>query len=301
MKHSKNILRYPYHVLRPWLVQPFFWTLFFLSPYLNWFRVDMTTQRIIYWGKAYPFAHQYIQWIPIGFYSVVILIAVLSVLLGRVFCGWACPHNTLTEWTRVFRAPFGKLLGELEPRWMKLVFRDKPWLRPVFQLLSPLLGVLLAFGLTFSLAAYMIPPASIVQAYQSGHPHIALVCGQALFTLIGLFLLYTGHNFCRTCCPYGMGQSISAYVGNKWRPMEIGFMPESVDECKSCTVCKQVCPVDIDPRKPENLKVGQFDGCFNCGACIDACKFIHSFKRQPGFLKFQPPLAIRKTFSGRVS
>jgi ferredoxin len=47
--------------------------------------------------------------------------------------------------------------------------------------------------------------------------------------------------------------------------------------------------VDVDPRKPELLRVGQFEGCFNCGECIDVCNAIHAPKAIPGFLTFSFP------------
>jgi polyferredoxin len=86
--------------------------------------------------------------------------------------------------------------------------------------------------------------------------------------------------------------------------MEIQFTGAKFDEngisddCKTCTGCQTICPVDIDPRKPEalnlsglqmSLRVGQFNGCFNCGECIDACKSIQQYKKRDGLLSFQLP------------
>ncbi len=282
------LLKAPSQFVRQLLVQPVFWALFFLSPVLNAFRVDMLSERVVFWGQAYPFSHSVIQWIPIGFYGGVLAIAVTSLIFGRLFCGWSCPHNTLTEWTRPLRALVGR--EPLLP-WLKRLKRDRLPVFRALQVASPLFAVALTGALSGCLASYVEPPPTwILSQYASGQPHIALVFGQALFTLIGLFLLYCGHDFCRTCCPYGMGQSVSAYVGERWRPMEIGFKPESQAVCKTCTACQQVCPVDIDPRKPENLRVGQFDGCFNCGACVDACNYLHSFKKETGFLGFHFPV-----------
>ncbi|MBY0404276.1 MAG: 4Fe-4S binding protein, partial [Cyanobacteria bacterium] len=243
-------------------------------------------QNFYFMGTQYPFKPQFLQWIPISFYGGVLIIAVISLVLGRLFCGWTCPHNTMTEWTRPIRALAGR---EPEPVWMKRLFQKKPQTKRILQIAAPILALVWTYGLTFLLSGFVVSPQWILDSYVQGSPHIALVFGQILFTLIGLFLLYSGHDFCRTCCPYGMGQSISAYQGGKWNPMEIQFTANVEKDCKSCTVCQQVCPVDIDPRDPVNLKVGLFDGCFNCGECIDACKFIHDFKNQPGFLSFQAP------------
>jgi polyferredoxin len=136
--------------------------------------------------------------------------------------------------------------------------------------------------------AYVVSPAWIVAQYLSGAPHIALVFGQGLLVLIGLFLLYCGHDFCRTCCPYGMAQSISSYQSGKWRPLEVHFTGgDRAAACKTCSACQQVCPVDIDPRDTGKLHVGQFEGCFNCGECIDACKTVFSKRDTPSLLRFK--------------
>jgi polyferredoxin len=215
-----------------------------------------------------------------------LIIAITSVVLGRLFCGWTCPHNTMTEWTRPIRALAGR--EPMRP-WMLRLFRNRPGLKLALTLLAPFVALGFTFGLTFLLASYIVSPTWILTAYANGTPHIALLFGQGLFTLIGLFLLYCGHDFCRTCCPYGMGQSVSAYQGGKWHPMEIKFTGNTETQCKTCTACYQACPVDIDPRSPMNLKVGQFDGCFNCGECIDACKTVQSYRKIPGLLSFGMP------------
>src|SRR6476646_4248050 len=92
-----------------------------------------------------------------------------------------------------------------KPRWMKLLLKKAPWAKE-------LLSLLLSF--------YVVPPNWALAQYASGHPHIALVFGNGLFVLIGLFLLYAGNDFCRTCCPYGLAQSVSAYQeSTPWKPM----------------------------------------------------------------------------------
>lgn len=289
MKIPRNPLKYRYHVFRSKLVQPFFWGLFFFGPALNVFRVDMLHQRLIFAGRDYPFGFDSLIWLPIGFYGGVILIGLISFIWGRLFCGWTCPHNTLTEWTRALRAAVGR---EEKLPWMKRLIRSRPYLAEIFAWLSPPVAIMLTSTLALLLSFYVIPPNWVIAQYVSGHPHPALMCGQGLFVLIGLFLLYAGHDFCRTCCPYGMAQSISGYHENsRWRPMEIRFIGQKETDCKTCQACQMVCPVDIDPRgktgEPASpLRVGQFDGCFNCGECIDACKHVHSFRQKTGLLVF---------------
>lgn len=294
MKRSANIFKYRYHGLRSFVTQPFFWALFFLGPALNLFRVDMLHQQLVFMDRFLPFRFDTLMWLPIGFYGGVIVIGIVSFVWGRLFCGWTCPHNTLTEWTRWLRAMVDPgNVRENKPAWMKKLLRRYPDAKFALFALSPLLAIAVASTFSLLLCFYVVPPDWVLGQYTSGHPHIALVYGNGLFTLIGLFLLYAGHDFCRTCCPYGMGQSVSAYHENsRWRPMEIQFTGNKTDDCKTCQACQMVCPVDLDPRMGTlegAFKLGQFDGCFNCGECIDACKFLHSFKQKPGLLSFDQP------------
>jgi polyferredoxin len=290
VKISNNLFKYRYHAFRGKLVQPFFWSLVFLGPALDIFRVDMLNQKLVFFGQHLSFVFDRLIWLPVGFYGLVILIGIVSLIWGRLFCGWTCPHNTLTEWTRFIRAMVGR---DEKPRWMKKLIRKYPHAQELLGWLSPAIGFPLTVTLSILLSFYVMPPDFVFQQYASGHPHIALVWGNGLFTLIGLFLLYAGNDFCRTCCPYGMGQSISAYHENsRWRPMEIQFEGSKTDDCRTCQACQMVCPVSIDPRDGTltgQVKVGQFDGCFNCGECIDACKYLHSFKKAPGLLSFNQP------------
>lgn len=287
-----NPLKYPFHWLRQLVTQPVFWLLIFLGPIFHFFRVDMLSQVLIFFGKQYPFEFQYVMWLPITFYGGVLAIAFSSALLGRVFCGWVCPHNTLTEWTRALRRWVGR--EPKSPRDIRLI-KKHPTLQWLLPSASIGIALLLTFSLSVCLSSYIVPPQWILKQYASGSPHIALLFGHGLFTLIGLFLLYCGHDFCRTCCPYGMGQSISAYQGGKWRPMEIQFQGSSIQQdCGSCRGCESACPVNIDPRQPEGLKVGVFDGCFNCGDCIDACNYIHQNRPGSGLLSFSLPFVSKK-------
>ena len=86
-----------------------------------------------------------------------------------------------------------------------------------------------------------------------------------------------------------MAQGVSAYQeGSKFKPMEIKYEGVSIEEdCGGCKACRQVCPVEIDPRVAP-YKVGEFFGCFNCGECIDACKVVFSKRPQlKSLLKFE--------------
>ena len=227
MKIALNPFKYRYHFFRPWIVQPVIWVLFFLGPLLNIFRVDMIDMQLIWLNQAYPFEFQYVKWLPITFYGLVILIGVISVVWGRLFCGWVCPHNIMTEWTKPFRAVFG--LSPMPLSWQR-AFQKTPALKHIWNVISVPLGIAISWQLSVILSVYIIPWDWIQAQYASDSPHIAMISSHGTYALIGLFLLYTGHDFCRNVCPYGMAQSVSAYQEGKWKPMEIQYLGDSIEE-----------------------------------------------------------------------
>jgi len=263
LKFSFQPLRYPHVWLRRLVAHPILWALVFLAPSFQVWGVDVITQRLFWLGNAYPLGQVWF-WIPITFFAGLFLITFLSWLFGRLFCGWVCPHNILTEATRSIRylcrlddqEPVSKGIQRFRasvPMWMSLG-------------IGSIAALAVPVVLSFLLASWFVPMGQVVSMWQSGSPHIALVGAQGLFSLVGLFLLLCGHRFCKTCCPYGMGQSISAYQGGKFRPMEIQFVgPTSqASDCGPCQACQTVCPVQIDPRgatPDQPLQVGEFLGC----------------------------------------
>lgn len=283
----RNPFKFPFHTWRGILAQPLFFAVFFLTPVLQGFQMDVIHQQVIFLGKTYPLGYQTLGWLPIVFFILVLVIAFSSTLFGRLFCGWVCPHNTLTEWLRPIRMLIG--IGPRPFKLKQLEFRF-PWVTPLRILASLLWAFVVTWALSTLFAFYFVPVNWYISNWQNGTLPIILTFGQGLLMLIGLFMLYAGHEFCRSACPYGLAQSLSAYLSAKWIPMEIRYRPsESQKDCGSCSACQSACPVDIDPRTPENLFVGVGEGCFNCGECIDACSYVREFKQKPGLLYFQLP------------
>jgi polyferredoxin len=279
---------YPFHTLRGWLVQPFFWAVMLLSPLFGVFRLDVIHQCLVVWGHTYPFSSTVLKWVPLGFFTVVLVIAAISVFWGRLFCGWVCPHNTLTEWTQ----PVRMLMGIGYPKSYRLRRRETmmPLGQWVHRGLSLLWALLITALISVLFIGYFVPFRWWIVQIADGTLPMVIYWSHGVLIVMGLFFLYAGHEFCRSACPYGLAQSLSAYLSRKWAPMEIRFLPGAdTSPCKGCRACQTACPVAIDPRQPENLVVGIGEGCFNCGECIDACRYVRKGRDLPGLLTFQPP------------
>lgn len=284
-----NPIRYPYHFFRTVLVQPLFWALFLLSPVLGVFQIDVINKQVIFLGNSYPIGFETLGWFPIFFFSCVLIIAGVCTLWGRLFCGWICPHNTMSEWLQPIRMLIG--FGQ-KPYFVTNWERKFPFLKVGHKLLSIGWATAVVYIIGTLIIFYFLPPAWYVERIQTGTMPFIVWASTFMTMILGYYFLYSGHWFCRSACPYGLLQALSAYQGGKWTPMEIRYQyGENLNPCKACRACESACPIDIDPRNPKNLVVGIGEGCFNCGECIDACHYVQHYHGKQGFLRFKTPFS----------
>lgn len=213
--------------------------------------------------------HTVYRWLWRGLF-----VLALTLLLGRVFCGWICPYGTLHQFTS----------------WIFNVRRNKESIdvnryRPIFQLKYYILTVTLllsAFGalqiglldpiclLTRSVVTALQPaidsslPAGLADAaFKPGAPHPrvfggAWFIGFMLLGLVGMNLVIPRF-FCRVLCPLG------AFLGVLSR-FAVVRIDRDLTRCTDCNLCVRRCEGASDPhlalRKSE---------CFVCFNCIDDC------------------------------
>ncbi len=224
----------------------------------------------------------------------------VTVLLGRVWCGFTCPQ---TVWTLMFISVEHLCEGDRNKR---IKLDQQPW--SVDKVLRKGakhgLWVLIAFitGATFvgyfypirELLMGLIPFRNDVGMLQIGAPAPA-----AFWTLFftGMTYLNAGwmrEQVCKYMCPYARFQSVmydsetlavhyDPKRGEKRGPRKPtdDYKANGLGDCIDCSWCVQVCPVDIDIR--DGL---QYE-CINCGLCVDACNAVMSKMSYPkGLIRF---------------
>lgn len=174
----------------------------------------------------------------------------VTVVLGRVFCGWICPatfiyelNDTLAGWLRRAGVPLGD--KEFDKRLKYLVLT-------VGLVLSMLLGSIVT--------AAIYPPAIIGRELYYAIAQGGFGVGAVFFILTILFdLLVARRGFCRYICP---GGALYSLLG-RYRLLRIQRV---VSECNDCKKCNVVCEFGLDP-----LRDGFGQECNNCTACIAVC------------------------------
>ncbi len=202
-------------------------------------------------------------------------IAIPTLLLGRVFCGWICPYGTLHQFVG----------------WLFNIRKNKESIevnryRPIFQLKYYLLTVFLvmaAFGalqiglldpiclLTRTVATAIQPavdsviPGALAPILSSSpgapDPRVfagAWFVGLMIVGLVGMNLVIPRF-FCRVLCPLG------AFLGVLSR-FALFRIDRDLTKCTDCNLCMRHCEGASDPQ--EALRKSE---CFVCYNCIDDC------------------------------
>ncbi len=210
----------------------------------------------------------------------------ITSLLGRVWCGWACPYTVFLD--HVYRRIERWIEGDAPAR-RKL--DAAPWTptkilkRGVKHLLFVGIAALIAHVF---LSYFVSLPRLYGFMHESPLQH-ATAFGIALFlTLILWFCFgYFREQFCIIMCPYGRLQSaltdsdtvIVGYDAKRGEPR--GAAGRTTGACVDCHRCIQVCPTGIDIRNGLQLE------CIGCTACIDACDDIMTKLGRPtGLIRY---------------
>lgn len=229
------------------------------------------------------------------------LLFTVTVLLGRVWCGFTCPQ---TVWTLVYIAVEHFFEGDRNKR---IKLDSQPWgaEKVLRKGAKHAVWLLIAFitGLTF--IGYFVPikelSVGLIPYYDSDYGMLTLDAHPAAVFWVLFFTVITYLNagwlreqVCKFMCPYARFQSVmydedtlavhyDATRGESRGPRKAtqDYKAQGLGDCIDCSWCVQVCPVDIDIR--DGL---QYE-CINCGLCVDACNQVMDKMDYPrGLIRF---------------
>ncbi len=211
----------------------------------------------------------------------------LTVVGGRVFCGWMCPQT-------IFRVIFRDLIETKILRLRKRIKnkQQEPDMSKVENQVKKAIAVLLWTVLAFVAAAdflwYFVPPEDFFAYMAQPMDHMVLLgslIGIAAFLIVDVVMIK--ENFCIYVCPYSRIQSVlydddtvmaiyDPHRGGKIYDDHTKLFTKEKDiraaeptsECTACESCVTVCPTHIDIRQGLQLE------CINCLECVDACTTV---------------------------
>lgn len=240
----------------------------------------------------------------IGFLSIFLITA----MLGRVWCGWACPQTVYLEF--VYR-PLERLF-EGAPGSRKK--KSQMGLRKVLRFVTYF--IVSAF-IAHTFLAYFVGTENL-RHWIFSSPHEHPIAFMVMAATTGLMLFDFGffrEQVCVVVCPYARLQSalldrdsmIITYDYNRGEPrgkakrskkkLEAGqaiTLPvvEELDrrgDCIDCTMCVQTCPTGIDIRDGLQLE------CIGCAQCVDACNTVmEKIGRPLGLIRYSSQRAIEE-------
>lgn len=202
----------------------------------------------------------------------------LTVLAGRVWCGYACPQSV---WTWVFL--WAERLAEGD-RGRRLKLDAAPLTLNKVARRGMKHGLWLLIGLVTAITfvGYFTPIRDLVSDLFAMKASGGAVFWIFFFTSATyLNAGWLREKVCFHMCPYGRFQSsmvdadsvVISYDAARGEPRgsrkkEGARVGHELGDCIDCQMCVQVCPTGIDIRDGLQME------CIGCAACIDACDSI---------------------------
>ncbi len=264
--------------------------------------LDVLNRRFHLFG--WTLAAQDIWLLFFGITGLAFSLFFVTALIGRVWCGWACPQTVFLE--HVYRRIERWIDGDAAERKRLDAATWSSW-----KIMKRLLKHTLFLGISLVIAhlflSYFI---SIPQLWEWMRQSPSEHWKAFLFVVFFTFILYGNfawfrEQLCLIICPYGRLQSVLvdddtinvAYDEKRGEPR--GKLGHAAGDCIDCFRCVQVCPTGIDIRQGLQME------CIACTACIDACdEVMEKLHRPKGLIRYASLNALnrkpRRFFRPRV-
>ncbi len=270
------------------------WLVFFLGPYLRWdgrqaVLFDIPNRQYHLFGTTVLPQDFWMLSLLLLFFAI--LLAVVTSLAGRVWCGFFCFQ---TVWTDVFTWIEEKLEGPPAQR-RRLDQSPLDFAKARIKVSKHALWLLIGFLTGLSFVSWFVDAPGLWGEFFAGESNGALYVTVALFT-VGSYVLagFMREQVCFWLCPYARIQGVMldkttilpTYDLVRGEPRGRHKKGESAQvrtagDCVDCKQCVAVCPTGIDIRN------GQQEGCITCALCLDACDEVMDKVGQPrGLIRY---------------
>ena len=258
--------------------------IYYIVPWLRWDRgpgapdqavlIDLPGRRAYFlWIEIWPQEVYYLSGLLI--LGAVGLFLATS-LLGRVWCGYACPQ---TVWTDLFMWVERLIEGDRVQR-MRLDQQPLTMAKGARKAAKHSAWLLISAATGGAWVFYFIDAPTAFREIFSGQSSVEVYFFIGLFTATTYLLAgWAREQVCTYMCPWPRFQAAMLdvhslvvtyrdYRGEPRGKHRQGDTWEGRGDCVDCRACVVVCPTGIDIRDGQQLE------CIGCGLCADACDEI---------------------------
>lgn len=280
-----------------WLAMAVLLGIYYAVPWIRWDRgahapnqavmIDMPARRAYFfnielWPQEVYFFAGLMVLAAVGLFFV-------TSLLGRVWCGYACPQ---TVWTDLFIAVENWIQGDRNAR-MKLDKAPLSLNKIYKKTATHAVWLLIALCTGGAWVFYFMDAPTLLD--QILHMNVSWMAGGWILGLTASTYIMAGfarEQVCTYMCPYARFQSamfdkdtlIIGYDRERGEPRGKHKQGSSWDgrgHCIDCTQCVVVCPMGIDIRNGLQME------CIACGLCVDACNDVMArMDLPPGLIRY---------------
>ncbi len=237
------------------------------------------------------------------------LVVVMSVMLGRFFCGWICPFGLYMDLMTRLRKVFGKRHLSFSEKTNTAIGQLRYIIIAIFLILSVIFASYAIFGYQiipgtrpggpqgteagivgdinepFCLVCPMRPLCILVECglgfmkwsyvsqitYGPFYMVGFYVTSLNLAVLITITILSLAYRrfFCRICPVGGLTALFSTF--SPFKQIALTKLQKNETSCTKCGVCKRVCPTQVTAMYDQKGGDVTVSGCILCYRCVEMC------------------------------
>lgn len=210
---------------------------------------------ILYYFSPYLIVMGATEGIATGSFIVFALMFLVSLFLGRGFCGFICPAGGLQECCSIAidrKVKGGRL------NWIKYLIWI-PWISLITAMFI-LAGGIRKFDFLYE--TYHGISVITVQAY---------IIYYGVIGIIALLSLTVGRRaFCHYGCWMAPFMIIGTKIKNKFKYPSLK-LEQDKSKCVNCKLCDKKCPMSLDVSLMVQKEDMNNSECILCGECVDVC------------------------------
>lgn len=183
-------------------------------------------------------------------FIMLIVTLIITIFLGRFFCGWVCAFGSILEWIHFLAKKIFKKTFEM-PKKLDSFLKMIKYLVLVY-----LIVIVWTFGKTF----YADPWDAFDNLLSLNFDIKTYLPSFVFFVFVLILSLFVNRAHCRYFCPLGA-------IFNIISRAKLLFVKKADKNCGKCSICSSTCPMGIDMNNVENYK-GE---CIACVKCVESC------------------------------